>query len=245
MAWFTYVLECSDGSLYCGVTTSLERRLDQHNKGTASRYTRRGARFGSSLRGRRSREAPRNPTRRGFKSLARAEKKRVVATRCAATASIELSSRSAAPIVVTASTRSMRSPQRPQRLAFELPHPLGGDADPRAELAECLRISPSESEPVEQDVAMYALVGIEEHMRGERQRFLPFHVVVHARSGRIRCRLLEREAAFDWERSATPHSRTRSAVGGGRLPDARDRAVPGPRAHQCARRRRALSGGAR
>ena len=40
MAWFTYVLECSDGTLYCGVTTSLERRLAQHNKGVGSRYTR-------------------------------------------------------------------------------------------------------------------------------------------------------------------------------------------------------------
>jgi putative endonuclease len=40
VSWFTYVLECSDGSLYCGVTTSLDRRLDQHNRGIASRYTR-------------------------------------------------------------------------------------------------------------------------------------------------------------------------------------------------------------
>jgi putative endonuclease len=40
MPWFTYVIECSDGSLYCGVTTSLTRRLDQHNRGVGSRYTR-------------------------------------------------------------------------------------------------------------------------------------------------------------------------------------------------------------
>jgi putative endonuclease len=40
VSWYTYVLECNDGTLYCGVTTSLERRLDQHNKGVASRYTR-------------------------------------------------------------------------------------------------------------------------------------------------------------------------------------------------------------
>jgi putative endonuclease len=89
MAWFTYVLECSDGSLYCGVTTSLERRLDQHNKGTASRYTRarRPVRFVASWP-QASRSAAQSDEA-WFKSLARAEKNRVVATRRAATASIE------------------------------------------------------------------------------------------------------------------------------------------------------------
>jgi len=35
-----YVLECGDGSYYCGITTDIEQRLRQHNAGTASRYTR-------------------------------------------------------------------------------------------------------------------------------------------------------------------------------------------------------------
>ncbi|MCA9179395.1 MAG: GIY-YIG nuclease family protein [Planctomycetales bacterium] len=38
--WFVYILRCADGSLYTGVTKDLERRLKQHNAGTASRYTR-------------------------------------------------------------------------------------------------------------------------------------------------------------------------------------------------------------
>jgi len=38
--WFLYILRCQDGSLYTGVTKDLERRLQQHNQGTASRYTR-------------------------------------------------------------------------------------------------------------------------------------------------------------------------------------------------------------
>ena len=38
--WFLYVLQCNDGSLYCGITTDLLRRLDQHNAGTGARYTR-------------------------------------------------------------------------------------------------------------------------------------------------------------------------------------------------------------
>jgi putative endonuclease len=35
-----YLLECCDGSYYCGITTDMEQRLKQHNAGTASRYTR-------------------------------------------------------------------------------------------------------------------------------------------------------------------------------------------------------------
>ena len=38
--WFVYILECSDGSFYTGITNNLERRQQQHNDGTASRYTR-------------------------------------------------------------------------------------------------------------------------------------------------------------------------------------------------------------
>jgi putative endonuclease len=38
--WFVYLVECADNSLYCGITTSLNRRVDQHNSGTASKYTR-------------------------------------------------------------------------------------------------------------------------------------------------------------------------------------------------------------
>ena len=29
--WFTYLLECADGTLYCGVTNDVLRRLKQHN----------------------------------------------------------------------------------------------------------------------------------------------------------------------------------------------------------------------
>jgi putative endonuclease len=35
-----YLLRCSDGSLYCGWTTDVERRLAAHEAGRASRYTR-------------------------------------------------------------------------------------------------------------------------------------------------------------------------------------------------------------
>ena len=35
-----YLLRCADGSLYCGWTNDLDRRLAAHQAGTASRYTR-------------------------------------------------------------------------------------------------------------------------------------------------------------------------------------------------------------
>lgn len=38
-AW-VYLLRCADGSLYCGWTNALERRLRAHAAGKASRYTR-------------------------------------------------------------------------------------------------------------------------------------------------------------------------------------------------------------
>jgi putative endonuclease len=37
---FVYLLRCADGSLYCGWSTDPDRRLRQHEAGTASRYTR-------------------------------------------------------------------------------------------------------------------------------------------------------------------------------------------------------------
>ena len=40
MAASVYLLRCADGTLYCGWTTDLERRLAAHNAGRASRYTR-------------------------------------------------------------------------------------------------------------------------------------------------------------------------------------------------------------
>ncbi len=39
--WFVYVVECSDGSLYTGVTTDVSRRVHEHNHTSkAAKYTR-------------------------------------------------------------------------------------------------------------------------------------------------------------------------------------------------------------
>lgn len=37
--WSVYLLRCVDGSLYCGVTNNLKRRVRQHNAGKGAKYT--------------------------------------------------------------------------------------------------------------------------------------------------------------------------------------------------------------
>ena len=39
-SWLVYLLRCRGGSLYCGITNDLPKRLKAHNAGRASRYTR-------------------------------------------------------------------------------------------------------------------------------------------------------------------------------------------------------------
>lgn len=38
--WFVYILQCSDKTLYTGVTTNIERRIEEHNTGSkGAKYT--------------------------------------------------------------------------------------------------------------------------------------------------------------------------------------------------------------
>ena len=38
--WYIYILECSDHTLYTGITTDINRRLLEHNSGKGAKYTR-------------------------------------------------------------------------------------------------------------------------------------------------------------------------------------------------------------
>jgi predicted GIY-YIG superfamily endonuclease len=38
--WFVYILECSDGSFYTGISNDVAARLKQHNEGKGSKYIR-------------------------------------------------------------------------------------------------------------------------------------------------------------------------------------------------------------
>lgn len=40
MNWVCYLICCADGTLYCGITNNLEKRLAAHNAGEAAKYTR-------------------------------------------------------------------------------------------------------------------------------------------------------------------------------------------------------------
>ncbi len=40
MNWHVYIIRCSDGSLYTGITTDVARRFDQHATGRGARYFR-------------------------------------------------------------------------------------------------------------------------------------------------------------------------------------------------------------
>ena len=38
--WYVYIVRCSDGSLYTGIATDVERRLDDHRTRRGSKYLR-------------------------------------------------------------------------------------------------------------------------------------------------------------------------------------------------------------
>ena len=38
--WHLYILRCKDGSLYTGITTDVEKRLEMHRSGKGAKYTR-------------------------------------------------------------------------------------------------------------------------------------------------------------------------------------------------------------
>ena len=38
--WKLYMLRCGDGSLYTGISTDVQRRLEEHRSGKGAKYTR-------------------------------------------------------------------------------------------------------------------------------------------------------------------------------------------------------------
>ena len=38
--WYLYILRCGDGTLYTGITTDVEKRLEAHRSGLGAKYTR-------------------------------------------------------------------------------------------------------------------------------------------------------------------------------------------------------------
>ena len=79
--WLVYILRCSDGSLYTGITNDLPKRLTAHTAGRASKYTRSRlpVRLAYSERQRSKSAALKREA--AIKRLRRAEKDRLVAKR--------------------------------------------------------------------------------------------------------------------------------------------------------------------
>ena len=40
MTYYIYIIECTDGTLYTGVTTDIDKRLCEHKNKTGAKYTR-------------------------------------------------------------------------------------------------------------------------------------------------------------------------------------------------------------
>lgn len=38
--WCVYLLQCCDGTLYCGITNDLPKRMETHKSGKGAKYTR-------------------------------------------------------------------------------------------------------------------------------------------------------------------------------------------------------------
>lgn len=76
--WWVYVLRCSDGSLYCGISNDVERRLRAHNAGKGSRYvrSRRPARLVFSWQVDSKSQALKEEYR--FKQLSKKEKEEII-----------------------------------------------------------------------------------------------------------------------------------------------------------------------
>ena len=39
MTWSVYILECADGTLYTGISSNVQQRIANHEKGKGARYT--------------------------------------------------------------------------------------------------------------------------------------------------------------------------------------------------------------
>ena len=76
--WSVYMLRCSDGSLYTGITTDVDRRVKEHNSGKGSKYVR--SRRPAELVWREDAKSRSEALRReaAIKALSKADKERLV-----------------------------------------------------------------------------------------------------------------------------------------------------------------------
>jgi putative endonuclease len=79
--WLVYLLRCSDGSLYTGITNDLPKRLKAHAAGRASKYTRSRLPLRLAYSEPQRSKSAALKREAAIKRLRRAEKERLVAKR--------------------------------------------------------------------------------------------------------------------------------------------------------------------
>jgi len=80
MKWIVYILECSDNSLYTGITNDLERRLKEHGTGRGAKYTKHRSPLRVRYTEYRSTKSAALTREAAIKSLARSEKLALIAS---------------------------------------------------------------------------------------------------------------------------------------------------------------------
>jgi putative endonuclease len=80
MKWIVYILECSDRSLYTGITNDLDRRLEEHRAGRGAKYTKHRSPLTVRYTERRRSKSAALSREAAIKSLARSEKLILIAT---------------------------------------------------------------------------------------------------------------------------------------------------------------------
>lgn len=85
MNYTVYILKCADGTYYTGITTDPARRLQEHNGGTAAKYTHPASRRPVEMVYQEKAEDRAAASRREYaiKQLPRKEKERLIEGGCA------------------------------------------------------------------------------------------------------------------------------------------------------------------
>ncbi len=77
-SWYLYILRCGDGSLYTGITTDVEKRLEVHRSGKGAKYTRGRGPLALVYRERCGSHSDALKRERKIKAMSREEKLRMV-----------------------------------------------------------------------------------------------------------------------------------------------------------------------
>ena len=77
-SWDLYILRCGDGSLYTGITTDVEKRLEVHRSGKGAKYTRGRGPLALVYRERCGSHSDALKRERQIKAMSREEKLRMV-----------------------------------------------------------------------------------------------------------------------------------------------------------------------